>query len=141
MIKKKLTKFHKWALKHKLIISCLLFFATGFVLGAFILGVKWIGYDVRQQCVDAREEYQGTCVEALSKLILDPRQKLRHRIQAVWALGQLGDKNALPALEELATLPECQKGSECEYELGKALRLARGGINITAPFWRLQPLN
>lgn len=141
MIKKKLTKLYKWALKHKLVISSLLFFGTGLVLGAFILGVQWIGYDVRQQCVDAREEYQGTCVESLSKLVLDQRQKLRHRTQAVWALGQLGDKKALPALEELATLPECQKGSECEYELAKALRLAKGGINISAPFWRLQPIN
>lgn len=141
MINKKLIKLHKWALKHKLIISSLLFFATGFVLGAFILGVQWIGYDVKRQCVDAREEYRGSCVEALSQKILDKRQKLRHRTEAIWALGQLGDKAALPALEELGTLPECQKGSECEYELGKALRLARGGLNITTPFWRLQPIN
>lgn len=141
MIKKKLTKLYKWALKHKLVISSLLFFGTGFILGAFLTGVQGIGYSVRQQCIDAREEYQGTCVEALSRLVLDPRQKLRHRAHAVWALGQLGDKQALPALEELGSLPECQKGSECEYELGKALRLVKGGLNITAPFWRLQPIN
>ena len=141
MLKKRLTKISKLVYKHNLLLTALIFLIVGFVLGAFLVGAQWIGHSVRQQCLDAQEDYQGTCVKALSALVLDSRQKLRHRTQAVWALGQLGDSAAVPVLEKLAKLPECQSGSNCEYELRKALRLAKGSLNLTAPFWRLSITN
>ena len=141
MIRKKLAKVYKVLLKHKLLLTATVFLIVGFILGVFLLGVQWIGHDVRQECLNAQEQYQGTCVNSLSTLILDPRQKLRHRTQAVWALGQLGDSKAVPALEKLATRPECQTGTNCHYELQKALKLASGSLNLTAPFWRLSIAN
>jgi HEAT repeat protein len=61
--------------------------------------------------------------------------------EAIWALGQLGDRKALPLLESYETgesLPERESWSEgiSQYELRKAINLLRSGFNISAFFWR-----
>jgi len=59
------------------------------------------------------------------------------RNHAIWALGQLGDKRALPSLEKLYTGEPCDHSKYvCQYELKKAIKLCRGGLNITAWTWR-----
>jgi hypothetical protein len=59
---------------------------------------------------------------------------MRHRNSAIWALGQLGDGRALPALERyyMGIIPDREPFDEMisQYELNKALHLAKGGTNI-----------
>ena len=35
----------------------------------FVIGVTWIGFDVKSQCQQARREYGGDCTEALIRLV------------------------------------------------------------------------
>jgi hypothetical protein len=56
-------------------------------------------------------------------------------------LGQYGDNRALPALQNYYTgdIPEKEPLDKMisQYELKKAIKLAKGGLNITALFWRI----
>lgn len=105
-----------------------------------IISFVWIGYEVKSQCQQAKMAYPGDCVESLTQLLTDDQRSFRERNDAIWALGQLGDSRALPELERLYTgqIPEREPLNETisQYELSKAINLASGGLNITAPFWR-----
>ena len=67
-------------------------------------------------------------------------EDFRTRNYAIWSLGQLGDKQALPALEKFYTgnIPEREPYDEgiSQYELKKAIALLQGGANVTAVVWR-----
>ena len=107
----------------------------------FVIISVWIGYDVKQQCLDARREYDTQdCVEALITLLDDDHRGFRVRNHAIWALGQLGDIRALPTLQKYYTgnIPEREPLDKTisQYELKKAVNLAAGGFNMTAVFWR-----
>ena len=111
-----------------------------------------IGYDVKSHCQEAKREYptssrfsrdfegQVDCVEALISVLNDKSKGFRVRNSAIWALGQFGDSRALPVLEEYYTgnIPprEPLDKTISQYELKKAINLAKGGFNITAVFWR-----
>jgi hypothetical protein len=116
--------------------------AIGFsILGLFfVVTCTWIGVDVKTRCQEAKKDYSGTCVEALSQLLDDEDQAFRNRNSAIWALGQLGDKQALPILEKYYTgdIPDREPWNEVvsQYELKKAIKLLNDGKNITAIFWR-----
>ena len=116
---------------------------VGVVAGAAlaILGfvsLAWqIGSDVRATGDAAVQEYGGDRVDALIALAGSPTQGLSSRNRAVWALGQLGDRRALPFLEKEYTGEPCDHGRMlCQYELQKAIRLCRGGTNAPAVVWR-----
>ncbi|QQS39113.1 HEAT repeat domain-containing protein [Candidatus Woesebacteria bacterium] len=106
----------------------------------FVITCTWIGFDVKTTCQSAKEEYGGDCTEALSSLLDDENRGFKARNSAIWALGQLGDKKALPVLESYYTgvIPEREPLSDSisQYELKKAIKLASGGINITSLFWK-----
>lgn len=107
----------------------------------FVITCTWIGNNVKQQCRDAKREYQKTdCVDGLITLLDDDTRGYRARNHAVWALGQMGDKRALPVLQKYYTgdIPNREPLDETisQYELKKAIHLAGGGLNITAVFWR-----
>jgi hypothetical protein len=107
----------------------------------FVVACTWIGYDVKRQCKDAEAQYGGgDCTESLVFLLNDEHRSYRDRNSAIWALGQLGDEKSLPVLESYYTgsIPEREplNKSISQYELKKAIKLARGGLNITAFFWR-----
>ncbi|MFN8464229.1 MAG: HEAT repeat domain-containing protein [Caldilineaceae bacterium] len=110
------------------------------VLLFFVIGVTWIGFDVKSQCQQARREYGGDCTEALSHLVQDDTRGFRVRNEAIWALGQLGDGRALPVLQSLYTgkIPprEPLDAGISQYELRKAVALTSGGQNPLAIFWR-----
>ena len=105
-----------------------------------VIAFTWIGFEVKTQCQAAKSEYGGDCTEALSRLLQDEHRGYRARNDAIWALGQLGDSRALPVLERLYTgdIPPRESLDEgiSQYELRKAVNLARGGTNMTAIFWR-----
>ncbi len=106
----------------------------------FVITGTWIGYEAKRQCSDAIHEYGGDCVEALILQLNDEHRGYRARNDAVWTLGQMGDGRALPILESYysGNIParEPLDKSISQYELKKAIRLVRGGVNITAFIWR-----
>lgn len=111
------------------------------ILGLFFVVIcTWIGVDVKTRCQEAKKDYKGTCVETLSQLLDDENQAFRNRNSAIWALGQLGNKQALPMLEKYYTgdIPDREPWNEVvsQYELKKAIKLLNDGKNITAIFWR-----
>jgi len=106
----------------------------------FFIGSVWIGYEAKSLCQNARWQYGGDCVEALIAQLDDEHQGFRTRNHAIWALGQLGDSRALPVLKSYYTgnIPDREPldGTISQYELKKAVELAKGGTNITAFIWR-----
>ncbi len=110
----------------------------------FLIGVTWIGHDVKAQCKDATAKYGGNCVYALSALLDDENNSFRERNSAIWALGELGDRKALPVLKKYYTgnIPEREPLNKMisQYELKKAIALCEGGTNITGVFWRSDDL-
>lgn len=128
----------------KNIFKKLLFLATigisVFVL-FFMVTCVWIGFDVKRQCSDAKNEYnQEKCVDALIMLLNDKNRGYSARNSAIWALGQLGDVEALPVLQNYYTgnIPDREPWNNVisQYELSKAINLLNGGTNITVLFWR-----
>lgn len=124
----------------KRIVLFLVAIGTSIVALFFIITSTWIGYDVKDQCQRAKQQYTGDCVESLSALLNDSHQSFRQRNQAIWALGQLGDNRALPILQSFYTgiIPNREPLDKMmsQYELKKAINLTSGGLNITAPIWR-----
>ncbi len=106
----------------------------------FVIACIWIGYDVKQRCLDAKSQYEGNCTEALVTLLKDEDRGFKDRNSAIWALGQLGDAKALPVLQSYYTgnIPDREPLNAVisQYELSKAINLVNGGTNITAFFWR-----
>jgi len=106
----------------------------------FIISCTWIGFDVKTKCFDAKKEYGGSCTQSLISLLEDENRGFRARNSAIWALGQLGNPNALPVLQRFYTgnIPNKESLNETisQYELKKAINLTSGGKNITAIFWR-----
>ena len=73
-------------------------------------------------------------------VLADEDRSYRARNSAIWALGQLGDVRVLPLLESYFTgqIPEREPydAGISQYELKKAIKLAGGGLNLTAWAWR-----
>jgi len=113
---------------------------TSIALLFFFIGSVWIGYEAKSLCQNAIWQYGGDCVEALIDELHDDHQGFRTRNHAIWALGQLGDDRAVPALKRYYTgnIPSREPLDEMisQYELKKALNLASGGPNSTAIIWR-----
>lgn len=99
----------------------------------------WIGFTVADTCQRAEKNYTiDDCTTALITLVSDETQPFAERNDAIWALGQYGDRRALPVLQQLYTgqLPDREPWNETlsQYELQKAIHLLEGGFNITVIF-------
>lgn len=105
----------------------------------FVMSIQ-IGKSVKKYCDIAKAKYEGDCVESLIELVEDDNNLFRLRNSAIWSLGQLGDPQALPALEKLYTGNIPKKESFdlviSQYELKKAINLVKGGLNLTSFVWR-----
>ncbi len=127
---------------HNIKQNLLYFAAVGvsILLLFFVTACVWIGHEARNLCQNAKWQYGGDCVDALITQLNDEHQGYRARNHAIWALGQFGDSRALPVLERYYTGDisdrELLDETISQYELKKAIHLARGGTNLTAPFWR-----
>ncbi len=113
---------------------------VGLLLLFIFIANVWIGHEAKNLCQNAKWQYGGDCVTALMAQLDDEHQGFRARNHAIWALGELGDSRALPLLEKYYTgvIPDREPLDETisQYELEKALKLARGGFNMTAWAWR-----
>ena len=114
----------------------------------FLVTTTWIGFSVREKCELAKEKYEGGlsagrqgCTEAMSQYLDDEQNPIGERNHMIWALGQLGEPGALPILEKYYTgdIPDREPWNSVisQYELRKAVKLARGGFNAGALVWRL----
>jgi len=107
------------------------------VLVAFVGVSLWIGADVRAMSKVAMQNHPGDRVEALIQYVEDTNHSLQDRNRAVWALGQLGDRRALPILRNHHSGEPCDHATAlCQHELSKAIALLDGGVNATALVWR-----
>lgn len=116
---------------------------VGILLFLFIFFVTstWIGFGVKERCEISQSRYEGDCIESLLSLIQDESANPGDKNSSIWALGQLGDDRALEYLESIYTGYEKgtrEKWDEAvsQYELYKAIKLLKGGPNISAWFWR-----
>lgn len=101
----------------------------GVPVGLVILfaGYLYFSRDIARSIHDivgvAQKTYGGDPVEALMAYVDDDAQGIRFRNRAVWALGQLSDRRALPVLEKHYIGGECDHGYLiCQYELEKAIQ-------------------
>lgn len=108
------------------------------VLGVGVVAISFckIYSDVKMACQKAQQEYHQDRVSSLIEVVKSDKPSFRERNTAIWALGQLADKRALPFLEELdKSLPpqtKCVYGQYlCKYEVQKAIRWCRQG-NVTS---------
>jgi len=120
-----------------------LIFIGGVGVGLFLLmffaSASWIGYSVADRCAQAEGKYGQDCVMSLTAQLSDEAMSMEKRNEAIWALGQMGDKRALPVLKSYYTsrTNHCDRQNElCQYELGKAIRLIESGFNLTHFVWQ-----
>lgn len=114
--------------------------ATLLAFYAFMISTAWIGYGVKNNCQKAQSQFEGDCVEALMQTVEADFATNVGKNSAIWTLGQLGDNRALPLLESKFTgvIPNHEPWDTgiSQYELSKAIKLLKGGINIPSTFWR-----
>lgn len=110
------------------VLSCVVFVLVMYV--GICFGIRSA---VKQMSAEATKEYPGDRVEALIAYVSSENHSLKKRNRAVWALGQIGDKSALPVLESFYTGGECDHEKElCHRELKHAIHGCKGGLNLTA---------
>lgn len=81
----------------------------------------------------AVQEYPGDRIEALMAYVESENHSLRERNRAVWALGMIGDRRALPLMEKSWTGKPCDHDTTlCQGEVGKAIKKCRGNSRFTA---------
>ena len=110
-----------------------------FVILVFAFGMAcWsIGAGVKSISEEAVEIYQGNALSALINYMDSNEHSLKKRNRAVWALGQLGDPMALPALNKHYTGLSCDHlRFLCQHELKKAIKMCKGAWNASAWTWR-----
>jgi len=97
----------------------------------------FIGLGVRGAVADAQAHFPGDSVAALISMATSEDAQLSDRNRAIWALGQLGSSEALPALQSLVSNELCDHDSKiCQHELEKAIEGCSGSTNIGAIIWR-----
>jgi len=109
-------------------LSCLAVLLILFVM------VSWsIRSNVKSICDEATQEHAGDRIEALMAYVNSENHTHRKRNRAGWALGQIGDERALPVLERFYIGQPCNHDTSlCQRELGRAIKLCKGGLNLTA---------
>lgn len=112
----------------------LLIILSGMILFLFLTGLIWIRYEVKSLCHEATRTYGRDCISAAQAMLDDQNQSYASRNKAVWTLGQIADKNALPMLKKYYTgnIPsrESLYHTLSQYELQKAIRWCEEG-NVT----------
>lgn len=104
---------------------------------AFVAICLVIGAGVRDTVADARSHHPGDPLSALLAVASDEDLAPVERNRAIWALGQLGRREALPALRALVAPGPCDHAKYlCQYEIEKAIAACSGSRNIGAVIWR-----
>lgn len=108
----------------KILFALLALTAAGALV--IVMGFSWIGHDVQATARSAQAEFGGDPVHALLCVMSAADHPLRDRNRAVWALGRLGDRRAVPALSAGRTGRPCDHDQAlCQREIRKALDRCR----------------
>lgn len=116
-----------------------IFVITIFLI-SFVVSLIRIHSCVKSICIKAKNEYKRDCVVSLIEYIKSGNHTYREKNRAIWALGQIADKKALPFLTELNnSIPKQKKcvhdNSLCKHEIEKATKWCTKG-NITKWMYR-----
>lgn len=89
----------------------------------------------------AQQRFGGAPVEATILLLNSEATSFELKNKAVYALGQIGDAKALPALQAQVTGIKCPKpctknGYICQYDLEKAIKECQGQFSATRWMYR-----
>lgn len=100
-----------------------------------------IGKGIAQICEYAGERYVlSNCSQNLQSLLDNPEEEFRKRNSAIWALGQIQDKEAVGVIEKYYTgkIPKKESLDDTlsQYEMKKALKLINAEPNISSWVWR-----
>jgi hypothetical protein len=114
---------------------------SGSIIGLLLiayLGLNALIYwGVRAEAKKAMAAFHGDRVAALIAVVDCDACDLRDRNHAVWALGQLHDKRALPVLHKYYTGKPCDhRRRVCQYELSKAIKWTEGKAYTAPQLWR-----
>lgn len=93
----------------------------------------WIQWDAHNKAKAIWKSYPQAAdeVEAAIQQMQSSSCTMKERNQAIWVLGRLSDKRALPALEGEYTGKPCQHDTVlCQSELKKAIRRCGGNVEI-----------
>lgn len=106
------------------------------VLLFFIGSLVFIQHDVKQICAEAKQAYQLDCVDSLVSYASSEEHSYRKRNKAIWALGQIADRDAVPFLMSLSRQVEKKKRYDLNeelsaYEINKALRWCTQGSSVS----------
>jgi hypothetical protein len=117
--------------KIKLIIS--LFFII-FIIVLLVVTYK-VESQVQETCKMAVSVYPGDNIQALINVIKNENTCTRDKSKALWALGQLGDKKALPYLIE--NFNGIEETDICIYEAQFAIeKIKNESFNLPGFLWR-----
>ena len=120
------------------VAAWILAIVVGILIAAY-LGVSiMIGWGINKESRSAMARFPGDRIEALTALVDCQDCKLEDRNHAVWALGQLRDKRALPVLYKYHTGKPCDHSRQiCQYEISKAIRWTEGNSFMLPQIWRV----
>lgn len=126
----------------KIILKGTAIVLAGFVVVIVLLSL-WLEVHLKKVCGTATEKYPGDKIEALMKSVETKKYGYSAEVyhannHAFWALGQLGDKRALPFLKGLATGKPCDHETNlCQGEIQEAIdKLGGDQFNLPAFLWR-----
>jgi hypothetical protein len=98
---------------------------------------------VKKICATATQAYPGDKVDALMRSVASEDYDYNAQVysennRVVWALGQLGNKRALPFLTDLLTDEPCDHETNlCQGEIMEAIqKLNSNQFNLPAFLWR-----
>ena len=120
-------------------------FRRTFLLGTIIFFIAiivfalattfYIELRVQRTCKIATERYSGEKIQALITMVKDESGCSKQKARALWTLGQLGDKRALPFLRE--NYGDKTEDNLCIYEAQYAiLKIEEKRFNLPGFLWR-----
>jgi len=109
------------------------------ITGGIVVSFVRIYTEVKITCLKAQKEYKTDCVGSLIQILESDQTTMRERNTAIWALGQLADKQALSVLQRYYTGNRSSREpldiTISQYELNKAIGWCLNG-NIMSWMYR-----
>lgn len=118
---------------NKLFFSFSAIVLAGFLI-FFTVTMIIIHNSVSSHCTSFMDEYGGDCVEASISALNSDNKTIREKNTAIYVLGQLADKRALPHLKSIYRgVPDHKEPLDeviSQYEIRKAIKWCEDG-NLT----------
>lgn len=121
-------------------LIAILLSSVAIVLVVVMYGLFIIYKEVQTTCTTATQKYKKTtCVESLIGVLESDTATPKEKNDAIWALGQMADKRALPTLKAMYKgVPDGREPLNevvSQYEIAKAIKWCEEG-NLTHYMYR-----